>query len=169
MGAVIYTSFYHHSVDPKRRVMLPAKWRPTKKSTESAATQDEDDEYRRFSMILWKKYVWSDDSLCLLMVPSRIMNNVITGISKDKLFDDNLEELTRLISFCSADVEIDSNGRFLLPEHLARQAGIENEVVLVGLFDKFQIWNPKRLEMKMAKDAEKAPKLFELFRDLKKV
>ncbi len=45
---------------------------------------------------------------------------------------------------------------------MARLAGIKDEAVLVGLLDRFEIWNPDRYENVKATDAVLAPKAFEL-------
>jgi MraZ protein len=46
----------------------------------------------------------------------------------------------------SDDVSIDRAGRLCLPDGLAKKAGIASDAVLVGLWDRFQIWNPEFYE-----------------------
>ena len=48
---------------------------------------------------------------------------------------------------------MDKAGRICLPDEMARGAGIKNEVLLVGLLDRFEIWNPERYEKVQAADA----------------
>ena len=43
----------------------------------------------------------------------------------------------------------DRQGRVLLPSHLREAAGIKREVVLLGLLDRFEIWDPERLSVQM--------------------
>jgi DNA-binding transcriptional regulator/RsmH inhibitor MraZ len=45
---------------------------------------------------------------------------------------------------------------------MARAAGIKDEAMLVGLLDRFEIWNPSRHENVKAADAVHAPKAFEM-------
>jgi DNA-binding transcriptional regulator/RsmH inhibitor MraZ len=45
---------------------------------------------------------------------------------------------------------------------MARQAAIKDEAVLVGLLDRFEIWNPERYEQVQAADAALAPDAFKL-------
>ena len=54
-------------------------------------------------------------------------------------------------------VTVDKAGRICLPEEMARAAGIKNEAMLVGLLDRFEIWNPDRYENVKAADAVLAP------------
>ena len=45
---------------------------------------------------------------------------------------------------------------------MARAAGIENEAVLVGLVDRFEIWNPSRYEASSAVDEQLMSEAFQL-------
>ena len=45
---------------------------------------------------------------------------------------------------------------------MARAAGIEEEVVLVGLLDRFEIWEPKRYELVKAADTVMAQEAFKM-------
>ena len=57
---------------------------------------------------------------------------------------------------------MDKGGRICLPEEMARAAGIKDEAVLVGLLDRFEIWNPARYENVKAADAVVAHEAFKL-------
>jgi MraZ protein len=46
----------------------------------------------------------------------------------------------------------DKAGRICLPEAMAAAAGIDKEALLVGMVDRFEIWNPKRYEGASAVD-----------------
>ena len=43
-------------------------------------------------------------------------------------------------------LNVDGDGRIVLPHKLREHAGIDTEVTFVGMGDKFQIWEPKRFE-----------------------
>ena len=45
---------------------------------------------------------------------------------------------------------------------LAKPAGINDEAVLVGLLDRFEIWNPERYQKVKASDAVMAQEAFKL-------
>ena len=56
--------------------------------------------------------------------------------------DPTSRQLKRLI-FASADyVELDGAGRIRIPQFLRDVGGIENEAVVVGVGDYFEIWSP---------------------------
>jgi MraZ protein len=43
-------------------------------------------------------------------------------------------------------VVADKQGRVLVPEEMGRLVGLSGEVVLVGAFETFEIWNPETWE-----------------------
>lgn len=46
----------------------------------------------------------------------------------------------------AASCDIDKQGRVLVPEKLRAQAGIDKEIVLVGMIDKVEMWSKERYE-----------------------
>lgn len=55
-------------------------------------------------------------------------------------------DAVRTIAAGAAECPIDSQGRVNLPDSLLRFAEITDEAVLVGSFNEFEIWSPKRWE-----------------------
>jgi len=76
--------------------------------------------------------------------------------------DRNKGVLKRFIGSESVQVTLDKAGRICLPDGMARAAGIKDEAVLVGLLDRFEIWNPARYENVKAADAVLASEAFKL-------
>ena len=70
--------------------------------------------------------------------------------------------LKRFIGGESVQVSLDKAGRICLPDEMAQAAGIKDEVVLVGLLDRFEIWNPERYQKVKATDAVLASEAFKL-------
>jgi MraZ protein len=143
---VCYNSLYRHGVDAKRRVQVPAKWRPTKPGTE-------------FTLILWPKYAVGE---CLRALPPKEMAELMQTIDAMPNSDPNKTVLKRIIGSESVQVSLDKAGRICLPEEMARAAMVKDEVVLVGLLDRFEIWNPERYEKMRASDAVMAHEAFKL-------
>src|ERR1022692_198817 len=127
-----YNSSYQHGVDDKRRLQIPAKWRPAKEGVE-------------FTLILWPK---SKEGPCLRVLPPQEMAELMRDIDAMSNGDPNKVVLKRFIGSESVQVALDKAGRVCLPEEMAAAAGIkaEAEAVLVGLLDRFEIWNPERFE-----------------------
>ena len=49
--------------------------------------------------------------------------------------------LQRVLIGNAVDLELDSNGRLLIPPRLREYANLDKRVVLVGQLNKFQVWN----------------------------
>ena len=141
-----YNSCYRHGVDEKRRVQIPAKWRP-------------EDDGVELTMILWPKH---QAGVCLRVLPPEEMAKMKAGIDALPNSDANKGVLKRFIGSKSVQVTLDKSGRICLPEEMARAAGIKDEALFVGVLDRFEIWNPARYENVEATDAVLAPKAFEL-------
>jgi len=76
--------------------------------------------------------------------------------------DPNKVVLKRFIGSESVQVSVDKGGRICLPEEMANAAEIKDQAVLVGLLDRFEIWNPERYQKVKASDAIMAQEAFKL-------
>ena len=140
-----FNSCYRHGVDEKRRVQIPAKWRP-------------EDEGVELTMILWPKH---NVGACLRVLPPAKMARLVADIEALPNSDPYKSVLRRRIGSKSAQVALDKAGRICLPEDMARAADIKDEAMLVGLLTSFEIWNPSRYETVEAADEVYTPKAFE--------
>ncbi len=56
---------------------------------------------------------------------------------------DPMARLLKRLIFSAADLlDIDKAGRILIPQFLREAAGLDGEVVIVGVGDYFEIWSP---------------------------
>ena len=141
-----YNSNYRHGVDEKRRVQIPAKWRPAESGVE-------------LTVVLWPK---AKEGPCLRVLPPQQMAALMNDIQSMPNSDANKGILKRFIGSGSEQVALDKTGRICLPEEMAREAGITDQAVLVGLLDRFEIWSPERYEKVRAADAVMAQEAFKL-------
>lgn len=141
-----YNSCYRHGVDEKRRVQVPAKWRPEGTGIE-------------FTLIVWPK---AKEGPCLRVLPPREMAELMQTIDQMPNTDPSKTVLKRVIGSKSVQVALDKAGRICLPEEMAQTAGITDEVVLVGLLDRFEIWSPERYRHVEATDSVLAQEAFKL-------
>jgi MraZ protein len=141
----IYNSTFRHGVDEKRRIQIPSMWRP------APGTQ--------FTMIVWPQRT---EGPCLRVLPPQELAELMAAL--DAMPNDNPSKtvLKRIIGSQSAQVEPDKAWRICVPEEMARAAGLEGEAVLVGLLDRFEIWQPARYERVQAADAVLAQEAFKL-------
>jgi MraZ protein len=141
-----YNSRFRHGVDEKRRVQIPAKWRPQKAAVE-------------LTLILWPR---EGVGPCVRVLPPAQMAKLVQDIDAMPNSDPKKVVLKRIIGSDSAQASVDKAGRICLPDEMARNAGIKDEAVLVGLLDRFEIWNPERYEKVKAADTALAPDAFRL-------
>ena len=141
-----YNSIYRHGVDEKRRLQIPAKWRPAEAGIE-------------FTLVLWPK---AKEGPCLRVLPPEQMAALMKDIAAMPNSDPNKGILKRVIGSGSEQVTVDKTGRICLPESMARETGITDEAVLVGLLDRFEIWNPERYEKVRTSDSVMAQEAFKL-------
>ena len=141
-----YNSSYRHGVDEKRRVQIPAKWRPTAPGIE-------------FTLVVWPK---SKEGPCLRVLPPAQMAALMRDIAAMPNSDPNKVVLKRFIGSESIQAPVDKSGRICIPEEMANAAGITDEAVLVGLLDRFEIWNPERYARVKAADAVMAQEAFKM-------
>jgi len=141
-----YNSVYRHGIDEKRRIQIPAKWRPAEAGIE-------------FTLMLWPK---DKAGSCLRVLPPGEMAQLMSDIDAMPNDDPNKVVLKRFIGSESVQVALDKAGRICLPEEMTRAAGIKDEAVLVGLLDRFEIWNPERHEKVRTADAVLAHEAFKL-------
>ena len=81
----------------------------------------------------------------------------------DRLAEGSLQEENRSFSRYliggASEVEVDANGRILIPEGLKTKLGIEDKVAIVGLYTRVELWKETAWK-KYKKDVEaKADKL----------
>jgi MraZ protein len=145
VGRTYYNSSFRHGLDEKRRVQVPAKWRP-KSGTE-------------LTLVLWPK---AKEGACLRVLPPDKMADLMRDIDAMPNSDPNKVVLKRFIGSKSIQVTLDSVGRICLPDDMAKAAGLTKEAVLVGLLDRFEIWSPERFEKVTASDEIMAQEAFKM-------
>jgi MraZ protein len=72
-------------------------------------------------------------------------------------FDPRVVEFTHAILGTANDVEIDKQGRILIPPTLRSMAGLEREVMFNSLANRVEIWDKSRWDEHFAKCLHAAP------------
>src|SRR5215469_9836179 len=143
---IYYNSRFRHGVDEKRRVQIPAKWLPQKAGVE-------------LTLVLWPR---ESAGACIRVLPPAQMAKLMQSIDDMPNTDPRKVALKRIIGSGSAQASVDKTGRICLPDEMAREAAIKDEAMLVGLLDRFEIWNPERYEKVQVADAVLAAEAFKL-------
>jgi len=126
---------YRHSLDSKGRMIVPARFRDGLEG----------------GLYLTQGF---DHNLRLL--PENIFVSVYERITEMSSTDPTARQLRRLIFSTAQQVDVDGNGRILIPKYLREAAHLEGEAVIVGVGEAIEIWSPKAWEQQnqMLLDAE---------------
>jgi MraZ protein len=96
------------------------------------------------------------------MVEFKKVFSKISGLSE---FNEEYRKLQRNFFSGTATVELDSNGRFLIPKNMLGYSQIDKEAILVGMGNKVEIWNPSLYEKHMISDPGELSKLAQKYLD----
>ena len=136
-----YKGTFFHGVDDQRRVQVPAKWRPANLDTE-------------FTVIEWPKH---QAGVCLCVMPPHEVEKRMAEIDALPSDDPDKGRLRWLICSESESVTLDKSGRLCLPEDMMKAAGIVKEAVLVGVWNRFEVWSPERHKSAKTEHSVMAP------------
>ena len=123
---------YNHTIDAKGRLIIPAKFREVL-GDEFVVTKGMDGCLFVFDNSEWQVFAEKLRSLPMI--------------------DKEVRQFTRFFLAGAASVEVDKQGRILLPAHLREFAGLEKDVVLVGVGSRVEIWSKDKWEA-MNSDAD---------------
>ena len=116
---------FDHTTDPKGRLIVPSKFREELGDT-FVVTKGLDG--------------------CLLAYAKPEWDRVTTGLRELSLVNKNGRQFIRFFFAGAAEIEMDKQGRILIPEKLREFAGITKDVVSVGADNKLEIWSKDRYE-----------------------
>ena len=121
---MMFTGEYEHSVDSKGRIIMPSKYRE--------ALADE------FVVTLGLDG-------CLFIYPNEEWEKFVMQL-KELPGNKEARQLQRYFLAGAANVEMDKQGRFLIPAKLREAAGLTKDIVTVGVISKLEIWDKEKWE-----------------------
>lgn len=114
-------------LDAKNRAFMPAGFR---RLLQQAGEQ---------TLVVRKDYFEN----CLVVYPATQWRDEIAGVrARLNRFDGNQQMVYRKLVSEAQEVQLDSNGRILLPKALLDKVGIKQDVLFVGMEQTIEIWNP---------------------------
>ena len=116
---------YNHTIDAKGRLIIPSKFREVL-GDEFVVTKGMDGCLFVFDDPEWQAF---EEKLRAL-----------------PMIDKEARQFTRFFLAGAASVEVDKQGRILLPAVLREFAGITKDAVLVGVSSRVEIWSKDRWE-----------------------
>lgn len=126
-GFLLFSGDSYLNVDDKGRLAIPARYRDGLQ--ESCASQ------------LVITVDPGSKERCLLLYPQHAWRAVVDQLSAVPNADPQANTFRRLFVGRSVPLEMDRQGRILLPVKHREYAGLDSQVVLVGQINKFEIWD----------------------------
>jgi len=128
--AATFRGRYQHTIDPKGRLSVPAKYRDILARYESKAL-----------------IVVPNEHEALEVHPIEEWERLEAQINEKSRFDPEIRKLGRLYISRAKEVELDGSGRVLLPPDSRRDGGLVKDVTLVGVGrGYFEVWDRVRFE-----------------------
>lgn len=132
MGAeAVFTGDSIHTLDPKNRVFVPKRFQDLLGR----------DEQGQQVAVLTRGFEG-----CLFLFSRQGYAQVLQRLTTQPFGGVQLRTMQRLFFSNVHETPLDSSGRVLLPEKLRKYAGIDKEVVMVGVADRAEIWDRARWE-----------------------
>lgn len=114
---------YTHTVDDKKRISLPAKFRK-----EVGA----------------KVVITHGLDNCLFLYPLKEWEKIAEKLSNLSMGQSSSRNFNRFLLAGAVETEVDSIGRILIPDFLKEYADLKSKVVVTGVHNRIEIWNDKR-------------------------
>ncbi|MFQ5493217.1 MAG: division/cell wall cluster transcriptional repressor MraZ [Candidatus Dojkabacteria bacterium] len=93
---------------------------------------------------------------CLILLDQERWENLIKLVSSKPLLNLSIRDTRRFLVGGAHELDLDGQGRFVLPVGLKTYAAIETEVTFVAIMDWVEIWAQDRWEEKLEKLTESA-------------
>ncbi|MBP9211963.1 MAG: division/cell wall cluster transcriptional repressor MraZ [Bacteroidetes bacterium] len=128
-GLAAVSSFkgsFNYTVDSKGRINIPAKMR---KNLSPDANE---------SFVITRGF-----ENCIFVYPNDEWAKREAELAKLQQTNRDDRLFTRLLLQYAADVELDGQHRIVLTKELMEYAKISGDVLILGVFDRIEVWNPE--------------------------
>jgi MraZ protein len=117
--------------DVKGRVFIPASFRKILQTSGNTC-------------LILKKDIFQD---CLILYPETVWNDELEKLRERlSIWNEEQQNIFRQFIRDVEMLEIDSNGRVLIPKRYLQMAGIISDIRFMGMFDKIEIWSKDNSE-----------------------
>lgn len=116
---------YQHSMDPKGRIIIPSKFRD-ELGPKFIATKGLDN--------------------CLFMYPMNEWANLENKLKSLPLTNRDARAFIRFFFSGAAEVELDKQGRILLPQNLREYANLQKDIYIIGVSVRVEVWDKAKWE-----------------------
>lgn len=141
----VFLGTFQHTVDDKGRLTLPAKWRDELES-DLVITYGLDE--------------------CLFVFAQSRFKTIAEKVAAQGFESPNARDWSRYLLGNAETIELDKQGRVLISQNLRSRFALNGEVVVVGLFDRIEIWEPKKHQAMHARIMAEPSAIAERWREM---
>lgn len=135
---------FPHTLDDKGRLIMPSKFRKELGSNFFVTRG-----FNKGCLVVYTEEKWYD-------LREELKNSGLSG--------SEIAKLTRYLYSNAVNLDLDKQGRFLISKELREKAGIEKDVIILGISDKIEIWakdNWDQYEEEINNDVEEMSEIFD--------
>jgi MraZ protein len=140
----VFIGEFSHSIDHKGRIAIPAKFRANL-ATGCVVTRGLDNSLSIYPATEWEKMARKWAALPIYSADARAFS--------------------RLMLSGAMDLEIDKQGRVVIPPYLREYAGLKNEAIICGVYNRLEIWAKDKWEEYRTDTEDKAVSIAEELQD----
>ncbi len=130
-----FSGEYEATLDAKGRLVLPTKLKSALPSETGG------------NVVLMRGF-----EPCLVLYPHSEWKKIFEKVASLNEFNEEYRNFQRNFLRGNTELELDSNGRFIVPKSMMKHASIEKDVILVGIGNRIELWNPESYEAFLIKD-----------------
>ena len=148
----MFIGTYEHTIDAKGRVSLPARFREL-----LTAQQDS-------RLVLTTNM---DPAVqCLALYPIIWWQEFTSQILSLSPFHPDVIRFKRVVIARAAEVQLDRQGRVLVPQFLRKHAGLERQVLWAGAANCIELWDVKLWDQEHEALRKDLPRIIDTLQDL---
>lgn len=94
---------------------------------------------------------------CLFLFPKKRWEEFMKKLASTPLTKADARGFGRLLTYGATEVDLDKQGRVLIPEYLRDFAALKNEIIVAGALERVEIWSKENFSVyqeKIEKDSE---------------
>jgi MraZ protein len=124
---------YRHTLDPKGRLTVPSSLRPDLSAT---------------------FYATRGLDRCIFIYTIEEWENLVENIHALPFMKGDVRSFNRVFFSGASLLEMDKQGRVLLPANLKEYAGIDKDIVIAGVGSRLELWAAASWEQELAQAAD---------------
>jgi MraZ protein len=128
----VFSGRFDHAIDSKGRVSIPVRFREVLQKAE-------------FDRLFITNFML-DNEPCLELYPPDEWWRLVAKIRQRPSFDRNMQLFQTFYLGGAHEVEVDRQGRILIPPKLRQFAHLDKDVTFSAMPDHFQLWDKATLE-----------------------